>query len=137
MKLFEKQVREAPLGDPFDADTFQGPQIDEGQRKTILGYIESGKKEGANLAIGGKAWRHPKTGKGFFVEPTVFTGVTDNMKICREEIFGPVASVLTFSDEDEVVRRANDTTYGLGAAIFTRDLGRAHRVAKSIQSGSE
>ncbi|ANB13617.1 aldehyde dehydrogenase (NAD(P)(+)) ALD5 [Sugiyamaella lignohabitans] len=134
VELYKQQVlTKSKVGHPFDEDTFQGPQVSEVQQKRVLGYIESGKSEGAKVVIGGNV---PKSlSNGFFVEPTIFSDVTDDMKIMREEIFGPVASITKFTDEHDVVQRANDSSYGLGASIFTKDLQRAHRVARDLESG--
>jgi aldehyde dehydrogenase (NAD+) len=120
------------LGDPFDRKTDQGPQVDQAQLDKILSYIESGKKEGASLLAGGKRFGD----KGFFVEPTVFSDVQDTMKIAREEIFGPVMSIIKFKDVDEVVKRANATVYGLAAAVWTRDIGKAHAIANGVRAGT-
>jgi aldehyde dehydrogenase (NAD+) len=120
------------VGDPFDPATQQGPQVDKAQFDKIMGYIQAGQKEGATLAAGGG-----RVGdKGFFIEPTVFTNVKDEMAIAREEIFGPVLSVLKFSDMDELIRRANATNFGLAAAVWTRDIGRAHEAAKRLRAGT-
>jgi len=121
------------LGDPFEESTYQGPQVTRTQYERVLGYIQSARDEGATIAMGGEA--APQKGKGFFVAPTVFTGVKPTMKIYREEIFGPCVIIASFKTEDEAVEMANDTTYGLGSAIFTKDLVRAHRVAREIQAG--
>ncbi len=102
----------------------------------VLGYVQLGVEAGANLVIGGKRATGPGLANGFFVEPAVFDGCTDEMQIVREEIFGPVMAVLTFDTEDEVVARANDTHYGLAAGLFTRDLARAHRVAAALEAGN-
>ncbi len=120
------------LGDPMDEATNFGPMVNEAQMNIVLGYIEKGIAEGATLAHGGKRAERP----GFFVEPTVFTGVTDDMTIAREEIFGPVLSVLDFNTEDEALSRANDTPFGLAAGVFTQDLTRAHRVVKAFRAGT-
>jgi aldehyde dehydrogenase (NAD+) len=120
------------VGDPFDPATQQGPQVARAQYDKIRGYIEAGQKEGATLATGGG-----RVGdKGFFIEPTVFTNVKDEMAIAREEIFGPVLSVLKFSDMDELIHRANATNFGLAAAVWTRDVARAHETAKRLRAGT-
>jgi aldehyde dehydrogenase (NAD+) len=120
------------LGDPMDPATEQGPQVNKEQFDKILGYIESGKKEGAKCVTGGDRWGD----KGYFIEPTLFTNVTDTMKIAEEEIFGPVMSILRFKDLDEIVKRANKTTYGLAAAVWTRDVAKAHYLASKIKAGT-
>jgi aldehyde dehydrogenase (NAD+) len=97
-----------------------------------MGYIDSGKKDGAKLLTGGK--RHGD--RGYFIEPTVFDGVTDEMKIAKEEIFGPVMNVLKFKDADEVVKRGNQTFYGLAAAVWTNDIRKAHRLANGLRAGT-
>lgn len=134
---FLKQVRSAKIGDPFDQDTFQGPQVNQIQRDRVLRYIELGKSEGASLVAGGKVLSNASDGQGYFILPTVFTDVKDDMAIYREEIFGPVAAVMPFKTEEEVIKRANDTQFGLGAALFTKDVSRIHRVIRRIQSGSK
>jgi aldehyde dehydrogenase (NAD+) len=101
-----------------------------------LSYIDVGKSEGAKLRLGGGAATRPECGKGWFVEPTIFTGVDNRMRIAQEEIFGPVLSVLRFKDEDEALRIANDVRFGLGAGVWTRDIGRAIRMSERIQSGT-
>lgn len=120
------------LGDPLDPDTEQGPQVDKEQFDKILGYIDSGKQEGANLLSGGKRFGE----KGFYVEPTLFTGMNDEMKIAQEEIFGPVMSVLKFKSLDEIAARANNTLYGLAAAVWTRDIQKAHALAHKLRAGT-
>ena len=120
------------VGDPFDASTEQGPQIDSIQFDKVMSYIDSGKCEGAELLTGGK-----RVGdRGYFIEPTVFANVQDEMKIAREEIFGPVMSIIRFRDLDEVVERANNTPYGLAAAVWTRDISKAHAIANSVRAGT-
>jgi acyl-CoA reductase-like NAD-dependent aldehyde dehydrogenase len=120
------------IGDPFSEDTQHGPQINEQQMNKILGMIEKGVKEGAKLMIGGM--RIGNT--GFYVEPTVFADVTDDMTIAREEIFGPVQSILKFSTLEEVIERCNSSKYGLGAGILTNDINKAFTFAQSVQAGS-
>jgi aldehyde dehydrogenase (NAD+) len=120
------------IGDPFDAATTQGPQVSQEQHEKILGYIESGKKAGAQcLTGGGKVDR-----SGYFIQPTVFDNVKDDMQIAQEEIFGPVISVLKFSDVDEAIRRGNKTFYGLAAAVWTKDIEKANRVAAGLRAGT-
>lgn len=133
--LFKDTLREvSKIGDPFSDDTYQGPQVTKAQYDRVLAYIESGKSEGATLTAGGEPYKNVN-GKGFFIAPTIFTDVTDNMTISREEVFGPFVVISSFKTEEEAVRRANDTTYGLGSSVFTRDLTRAHRVARQIEAG--
>jgi aldehyde dehydrogenase (NAD+) len=120
------------LGDPFDTATEQGPQVDKTQFDKVLGYIESGKKQGARCVTGGERFGS----KGYFIKPTVFADVKDEMKIATEEIFGPVMQVLKFKDIDEVVERANSTDYGLAAAVWTRDIKKAHTIADRIKAGT-
>merc|ERR1712230_117894 len=109
-----------------------GPQVDKEQQQKIQGYIASGKKEGATCVVGGNDY----TGTGYFVEPTLFADVTDGMTIAKEEIFGPVMQVLKYSDDDEVLARANNTNYGLGAAVFSKDFPKARKMANGLKSGS-
>ena len=120
------------VGDPLDPATEQGAQIDEAQMTKIMFYIDSGKREGAELLTGGNRLGD----KGNFIEPTVFADVKDEMKIAREEIFGPVMSIMKFRDLDEVVARANNTTYGLAAAVWTRDIGKALAVSNNVKAGT-
>lgn len=120
------------IGNPLDATTEQGPQVSREQMEKILGYVELGQKQGAKLVTGGK-----RVGdKGFFVEPTVFDAVRDDMAIATDEIFGPVVSVLPFKTVDEVIRRANSTYYGLAAAIWTKDIDKAHTFAREVKAGT-
>lgn len=133
---FQEVVKEtSKVGDPFADDTFQGPQVTKAQYERVLGFIEAGKSEGATLASGGVPHKNVGDGKGFFIEPTVFTEVKDSMKIYREEVFGPFVVVAKFKDEADAIRMANDTTYGLGSAVFTTNIERAHRVASKIEAG--
>ncbi|MAZ17144.1 MAG: betaine-aldehyde dehydrogenase [Ahrensia sp.] len=124
------------IGDPMDEAVQMGPLISAAQREKVLGYIETGRNEGATLEIGGGIPSIQGFDNGFFIEPAVFTGVTDNMTIAREEIFGPVMSVLDFEDEDEVIVRANATEFGLAAGVFTADVTRAHRTVAQLQAGT-
>jgi len=127
-------AKERKVGPGWETQTQQGPQVSQEQLDTVLGYINQGKAAGATLLAGGEAVSHG--GKGFFVEPTVFADVTDDMAIAEEEIFGPVMSIMKFSDIDEVVARANNTDYGLAAAIFSKDLAKARMTAKRIRAGT-
>jgi len=128
---FQKISSQMKVGDPFDPNTFQGPQISQLQYDRIMDHIDSGKKE-ATLLYGGSRIGE----EGYFIEQTVFTDVPDDARINREEIFGPVVIVNTFKDEDDVIRRANSSEYGLAAGIFTKDLARAHRVAQRLEAGT-
>lgn len=120
------------IGDPLDESTYMGPVISQKQMNTIMGYIEAGKSEGATLLSGGD-----RVGtKGYFLEPTVFTEVDNSMKIAREEIFGPVAAVIRFKDEDDAVRIANDSDFSLAAGVWTKDLVRAHVMAQRLRAGT-
>jgi betaine-aldehyde dehydrogenase len=123
------------IGDPQDEATQMGPMVSYVQREKVLGYIEKGKAEGARLITGGGI---PNTvsGEGYFIQPTVFADVTDDMTIAREEIFGPVMCVLDFDDEAEVIERANATEFGLSAGVFTADFSRAHRVVDQLEAGT-
>jgi aldehyde dehydrogenase (NAD+) len=130
-RLAEK-TKERRLGDPLDEATEQGPQVSQEQMDKVLGYVELGRKEGATLRAGGRR----RGDKGFFVEPTIFDGVTDEMSIARDEIFGPVVAVLPFRSLDEVIDRANRTNYGLAAAVWTRDIDKAHTFAREVKAGT-
>ncbi|MBY0325883.1 MAG: aldehyde dehydrogenase family protein [Gemmataceae bacterium] len=126
------RAKKQRVGDPFDMATTQGPQISQEQCDRIMGYIDVGVSEGANLLSGGK-----RVGsKGYFIQPTIFSGVKDNMRIAKEEIFGPVMNILKFKDVDEVVQRGNKTFYGLAAAIWTKDITKAHRLANNLRAGT-
>lgn len=127
-----ERAKQRTVGDPLDPSTEQGPQVDNVQFDKVLGYIDAGKREGAKLAFGGK-----RVGsRGYFIEPTVFADVKDDMQIAREEIFGPVMSIIKFDNLEDVVRRANKTMYGLAAAVWTRDIGKAHAIANRVRAGT-
>jgi aldehyde dehydrogenase (NAD+) len=133
-KLADRSKKVQP-GDPMDPKTRFGALVSEKQMNTVLGYIEKGKAEGAKLVAGGGR-ATVGNGKGFFVEATVFDGVRNDMTIAREEIFGPVLAAIEFSDVEDAIRQANQTPYGLAAAVWTRDIGKAHRVARRLQAGT-
>ncbi|WP_457329345.1 aldehyde dehydrogenase [Rhizobacter sp. P5_C2] len=121
-------------GNPLDAGTELGALVDDTQLRTVMGYIDAGQSEGARLAAGGRQVRQDSG--GYFVEPTVFDGVTNAMKIAREEIFGPVLSVIRFKTEEEAVAMANDSAYGLQASVWSSNINRAHRVARALRAGT-
>lgn len=132
MKRSTEVTKKRKVGDPFAADTEQGPQIDGDQFNKIMHYIETGKKEGAKLMTGGG-----RVGKkGWFVEPTVFADVKDDMTIAKEEIFGPVMSILKFKSVDEVIQRANNSEYGLGAGVVTRNVENAIKISNGLRAGT-
>ncbi len=135
LERLRQRTEKLKLGDPMNPDTQVGPLISKEHMEVVLGYMEDGKASSARLVTGGERATGGELDKGAWVLPTIFAGCSDDMEIVREEIFGPVMSVLTFDDEDEVLRRANDTEYGLAAGLFTRDLTRAHRVAAALQAG--
>lgn len=136
LERLTQRTRAIRIGDPLDPDSHLGPLISEAQLERVLTYIEIGKQEGAHLHLGGGVPSLQGLEKGFFVEPTIFTNVRDDMRIAREEIFGPVMCVLSFESEEEVVGRANDTEFGLAAGVFTRDMARAHRVIAELEAGT-
>jgi aldehyde dehydrogenase (NAD+) len=129
------RARKMTAGDPMDPKTRFGALSSKKQLDTVLGYIDSGKREGATLVAGG-ARTDIGTGKGYFVQPTIFTDVRPDMTIAREEIFGPVLASIEFSDVDEAIARANDSGYGLAAGVWTRDIKKAHYVARKLQAGT-
>lgn len=136
LEKLSARVAAMRLGDPMDPDTQIGALISEAHMHKVLGYIERGQAEGAKLLCGGHRVLSNGCDRGFFVAPTVFDCCNDDMAIVREEIFGPVMSVLEFVDEDEVVARANATEFGLSAGVFTNDLTRAHRVIANLEAGT-
>ena len=140
--IYDKFVEEAvrrfnavKVGVPWEADTQMGCQINQGQLKKILGYIDIGKSEGAKVLCGGEAITDGELGKGCFMRPTLLGNVTNDMRVAQEEIFGPVACILKFKTEEEVIEMANDSEYGLGGAVWTRDINRVLRVARGIETG--
>lgn len=136
LEAFKAQVKNvSKVGDPFEEQTFQGPQVTQAQYDRIMSFTNAGKAENATLECGGEPFRGVGNGKGFFIQPTVFSNVSSKMRIYQEEVFGPFVAIARFSTEDEAIHMANDTTYGLGSALFTQNLVRAHRVAKKIQAG--
>ncbi|KAK5660715.1 hypothetical protein OQA88_12080 [Cercophora sp. LCS_1] len=132
VEAFKARAQANKVGDPFAQDTFQGPQVSQLQFDRIMGYIQSGKEEGATVEIGGE--RHGD--KGYFIQPTIFSNVRNDMKIMQEEIFGPVCAIAKFKDEEEVIKLGNDTAYGLAAAVHTKDLNTALRVSKALKAGT-
>jgi acyl-CoA reductase-like NAD-dependent aldehyde dehydrogenase len=137
---FAKRAERAKVGPGLDPETQFGPVVSKEQYDRVRGYIEAGKEQGAELVYGGNTPGERGTGAGngggYFINPTLFTGVSDDMTIAREEIFGPVLVAMPFDDLEEVARRANDTEYGLAAGVWTRDVGNVHRMAKMLQAGS-
>ena len=132
LKRFAERVAKIKIGDPMDEKTQFGPMVSEKQRSIVMDYIQKGKAEGAKLICGGNIIE----GDGWFIEPTVFSEVTDEMTIAKEEIFGPVMSVFEFEDEHEVIIRANNTDLGLAGGVFTKDIQRAHRVVDELEAGT-
>ncbi|XP_057866340.1 aldehyde dehydrogenase 1 [Cryptomeria japonica] len=132
VKKIRERAKKIVIGDPFKGGVQHGPQINKIQFDKILKYIQYGKIDGANLLIGG----HSLGGKGFYIEPTIFIGVEDNMRISQEEIFGPVMSILKFKTIEEVIERGNKTIYGLGAGVLTKNINVANRVARSLRAGT-
>lgn len=125
-------ARQRIVGDPFDPNTQQGPQVDQEQFNRVMSYIESGQREGAQMLYGGDRVGE----RGYFITPTVFADVRDEMKIAQEEIFGPVMSIIKFQDVEEVIQRANNTMYGLAAAVWTQDITKAHAIANNVRAGT-
>jgi len=132
VKKFKEAAAKVTIGDQLQQSTTHGPLVDEIQFKRVLNYIEEGKKAGAKCEIGG----HKIEGPGYFVPPTLFTNATDDMKIVKEEIFGPVAVALKFKTTEEVIERANKTSYGLAAAVHTKDLKTAIHVQNALAAGT-
>jgi len=126
------RARTTRVGNPLDTSTAMGPVVSEVQMKRVLNYIDIGRSEGASVVTGGSR----RGDAGYFIEPTVFAGVSHEMRISQEEIFGPVASVIAFKDDEDAVRKANGTAYGLAAGVWTGDIGRAHRFVKKLKAGT-
>jgi len=132
LKALKERTAKNKIGDPFSEGTFHGPQISQTQFDRIMGYVQHGLDEGAKLEMGGKKFGT----EGYFIEPTIFSGVTDKMKIQQEEIFGPVCSISKFSTQEDVIEKANSTTYGLASAIFTRNLNTMLDVSAALHAGT-
>jgi acyl-CoA reductase-like NAD-dependent aldehyde dehydrogenase len=126
----------ARMGNPRDERTQVGPITTRPQLAKVLDYIDVARREGAHAALGGHRASRPECGSGWFVEPTIFTGVHNSMRIAQEEVFGPVLAVIPFADEEEAVAIANDSRFGLGAGVWTTDIGRAFRMSERVQSGT-
>ena len=133
-KAIEK-FKKIKVGLPWEEDTQVGAQVNRSQTEKVLGYVEVAKKEGATIAVGGEKATKNGTENGYFTMPTLITNADNNMQVAREEIFGPVAVVIKFKDEDEVIKMANDSDYGLAGAVWTRDINKAIRVARAIETG--
>lgn len=131
-----ERMKQARLGDPFEETTDVGPIATEAQLQKILDYVEIGKSEGATCVLGGKKATGSNCGRGWFFEPTIFTGVTNDMRLAREEVFGPVLSIMKFDSDDEAIEIANDTQFGLSAGFWTQDLARAMSLPKRIRAGT-
>lgn len=135
LKALKTEFESIRVGDPLDPNTQMGTQVSQDQMDTILGYIELAKKEGATVLTGGERITGEGYDDGFFVRPTIIINATNQMRVAREEIFGPVLCVIPFDNEDEVIEMANDSEYGLGGGVWTQDINRALRVAKAVRTG--
>jgi betaine-aldehyde dehydrogenase len=137
LERFREKAQRVKVGDPLDKTTQMGPQVSEEQLNRIKGYVDIAKEEGATVLTGGcPPQLEGDFQKGFFFQPTIFTEVQNKMRVAQEEIFGPVTSVITFSDEEDLIRQANETIYGLSAGIWTKDITRAHKFAKAVRAGT-
>jgi len=132
VQRFKERAGKNVVGDPFSKDTFQGPQVSQLQFDRIMSYIDQGKQAGATIETGGKRMGD----KGYFIEPTIFSNVTEDMKIMQEEIFGPVCSIAKFKDQADAIRLGNGTTYGLAAAVHTKNLNTAIEVSNALKAGT-
>ncbi len=133
---FTKYVKEVQVvGDPFAENTAQGPQVTKAQHERVLGFAQSGKDEGAKLICGGESFTDVGDGKGYFIKPTIFADVKRDMNIYKEEVFGPFVVIASFKEEEQAIEMANETIYGLGAAVFTQNIARAHTIARRLESG--
>src|SRR5262249_3982857 len=124
------------VGNGLDPNTQIGPLVSQQQLERVTGYLDIGRNEGAKAVVGGARLTEGPLSQGYFVQPTVFANVRDTMRIAQEEIFGPVISAISFKDTSELIRRANATTFGLGSGVWTRDVSKAHHVAKALRAGS-
>src|SRR5438309_1970565 len=133
---FKEKADKIKVGDPMDKSTLMGPQVSQAQLDRIKGYVDIAREEGATVLTGGERPQlDPQFKNGYFFQPTIFADVDNKMRVAQEEIFGPVSSVITFKDDDELIQKANDTIYGLSAGIWTQNITRAHRFAKAIKAG--
>lgn len=130
-----KAFQKIKVGDPLDPETQMGSQINKKQVEKILSYIDIAKKEGATIACGGEPYTDGECANGCFMQPTLITNVTNDMRVAQEEIFGPVACVIKFKNEEDVIAMANDSEYGLGGAVWTKDINRAIRISQAIETG--
>ena len=136
LERFKERAQKVKVGDPTDKATLMGPQVSEEQLTRIKGYVDIARGEGATVLTGGEPPKlEDKFSGGYFFQPTIFSEVKNKMRVAQEEIFGPVTSVITFSDETDLIEQANDTIYGLSAGIWTKDITRAHRFAKQVKAG--